>query len=497
MSLTIDLHLDSWKIKPYAHQLAGVKLLLEHKFFGLFDEMGCGKSAQVINAACELSAAGEIDTVLVISPAAVRSVWSNAEWGEIKKHSWAANRVTEFHNPTRLIWKDDRPKLDWLISNYEFVRNSEHQDRLLKFLENKRTLMIADEAAFIKSRTAAQTKACVKIGQKMQRRVILNGTPVGNNPLDLWSQMFFLSPTILPFKNFFQFRADFCVLGGWHNKQVVQWVHLDKLQNLVAPHVIRREKKDCLDLPEKIVAPPREVPLSESSWRLYKQMRDEAVVWLDENPSLAAQAGVRVMRLSQITSGFLGGFNPEGEEAAGLEAIAQVIELGREKLEALRAWVSELLADNPYRKIIVWCRFRKELERVHQDLKDLLPTYKLYGGQSRKEREEAIGCFSKTVGDRSPALLAGQVQAGGFGLNLVGADAVAYLSNDFNLLTRLQSEDRVHRPGQKSNVLYLDVLATGPKGQKTVDHAIVKALKGKSDLATWTCAAWKQALQEE
>jgi len=308
--------------------------------------------------------------------------------------------------------------------------------------------------------------------------------------LDLWSQANFLSPRILPYKNFFHFRAMFCIMGGWHQKQVIGWQNLNILQQQLAPYVIRREKKDCLDLPDKIYT-QLEVPLSEATWKTYKQMRDEAVVWLDENPTMAAQAGVRVMRLSQITSGFLGGFRPEESD---LEEEPRVVEVGREKLDLLREWVAARLEEQPSVKIIVWCRFRPELERVAEDLKDLLPTYRLYG-QGKKERTEAIARFSD-VTNPEPALLAGQVQAGGFGLNLVAADHVVYLSNDFSLLSRLQSEDRVHRPGQTHHVLYLDVLATGPKGQRTIDHHVVKALRGKSDLATWTVAAWKKALEE-
>jgi SNF2 family DNA or RNA helicase len=61
----------------------------------------------------------------------------------------------------------------------------------------------------------------------------------------------------------------------------------------------------------------------------------------------------------------------------------------------------------------------------------------------------------------------------------------------------LQSEDRVHRPGQTRNVLVLDMLATGPAGQKTIDHRVVKRLREKNDLANWTVQAWKRELLEE
>jgi SNF2 family DNA or RNA helicase len=376
-----------------------------------------------------------------------------------------------------------------VVTNYEFLRSEEHREKLMELLHGFKVMMVCDESSFIKNRTAAQTKACIKIGKTVSWRVIMNGTPVSEAPLDIWAQMQFLSAKILPYKNFFHFRSEFAVMGGWQNHKVVQWKNLDKLQALVAPYVIRREKKDCLDLPEKIYT-QREIKLDEATWKIYKQMRDEAVVWLEENPSMAAQAGVRIMRLSQITSGFLGGFpvDDPGQEA-------KVEEIGREKLDWLRGFVTEQLEADPSLKIIVWCRFRPEIERVARDLADIIPTYRLYG-QSKGERVESISRFSK-VNNPEPALLAGQVRAGGFGLNLIAGAVSVYLSNDFSAMTRAQSEDRNHRPGQMRNVLYVDVMAVGPKGQRTVDHQVVKALREKNDLSNWTVSAWKRALTEE
>lgn len=494
----VKMHEQAFKTKPFQHQLEDVARLLDHPNFGLFSEMGTGKTKTVIDAACILSEYKVINLVLVISPAAVRSVWVNKEFGEVKRHSWVANRVLEYHKPMKLVWQDENPSLDWLVTNYEFIRREEHREDLIRLLQGRQVLMVLDESSFVKSRTAEQTKACIKVGRHAVRKIILNGTPISNSPLDLWSQMYFLDPTILPYRNFQHFRSEFAIMGGWQNKQVVKFKNLDKLQDLVAPHVVRRLKDDCLDLPEKIYLPPIEVPLSESTWKIYKEMRDDAVVWLDENPSMAAQAGVRIMRLCQLTSGFLGGFLPPDATNLTIEQLDELHkpkEISREKLDAFREWVQLRLSELPAAKIICWCRFRPELERVSDDLKDILPTYRLYG-QSKAERVESVSKFS-IVGEDKPALLAGQVQAGGLGLNLVAAHLVAYLSNDFNLAARLQSEDRIHRPGQTRNCLYQDFIATGPRGQKTIDHHVVIRLRNKLDLATWTCSAWRQLLIEE
>jgi len=476
-----------FKTPPYDHQRSDVAALYDHDFYGLFNEMGTGKTKTVIDAACILYEEKKINTVLVVSPAAVRTVWLNQEFGEIKKHAWVPVCTWEFHSRMQRVWQDKDPKLNFIVTNYEFLRSEKHQEELHKLLHKLKVMMVLDESSFIKNPRAIQTKACTNIGKLMDRRVILNGTPIANNPLDLWAQSCFLSPRILPYKWFGHFRSEYAVFGGWHNKQILRFQNLDKLQNLLAPYVIRREKRDCLDLPEKIFT-QLEVKLDEKTWDTYKTMRDEAVVWMDENPTMAAQAGVRVMRLAQITSGFLGGFQ-ESETAE-----PHTEEIGSEKLDALREWVQARVDENPEVGIIVWCRFRAELERVAASLADILPTYRLYG-QGAVERREAIDAFTKPGG--KARLLAAQPQAGGFGLNLQRGTLVVYMSNDFSLMARLQSEDRCHRPGQRSNVVYTDVLATGPKGQKTVDHTIVKVLRSKNDLAQWTVAAWKEALRDE
>jgi SNF2 family DNA or RNA helicase len=498
----VQQYADRFKLQPYKHQLADIAAAIEHEFYGFFLEMRLGKTKIMIDSACILREEGRIDSVLVISPAKVRSVWvdPDPEMGEIRKHAWLPSRVYEFHSPTRMTWQDENPKMEWVVTNYDFIRNIEHREKLKTMLHGRRVMMVLDESSFIKTRTAAQTKACIDLGKLAARRYILNGTPVTQSPLDLWTQMQFLSSKILPYRNYYQFRYDFAVLGGWHNKQVIRYQNLDKLQDLAAPHVVRREQKDCLDLPPTLETQV-EVPLTEETWKIYKAMKDEAVVWLEENPSLAAQAGVRIMRLCQITSGFLGGFVTEPRVVDNdLPPIGPFItestqEVGREKLDWLREFVKDRLAEDPTRKIIAWCRFRPELERVAKDLGDLLPTYRLYGG-ARKEAEEAKARFSK-LGNNTPALLAAQPQAGGFGLNLIAADINVYMSHDHSLMRYLQSKERSHGPGQLKNVLYVNVLATGPKGQKTIDHAIVKALRNHQELAQWTCSAWRRVLTEE
>jgi len=503
---------------PGKHQIEGILRLIHEPYFALFDEMGSGKSLQVIVAAQILFENNQIDRVIVIAPASVRSVWFDQELGELKKHLWRDLRVwvTEFHSRKRR-WEQGNPRPDarilrWVITNYDFIRSAERRLELLKVC-NSRTLLVLDESSAVKNPAAKQTKGCEEIRQKCGRIVILNGTPIANNPGDLYSQAHLMNPAIFNVKNWYHFRSRYGVMGGWQGKQVLSWHDVDDIQRRLAPFVLRRLKSQCLDLPAKLDSVPLIVNLSQKTWEIYKQMRDDMVAWLSQDTlATAQQAIVRLLRLSQITSGFVGGvqqgdvdllsFDPvEGESEKpeiGLQ-VGLVREIGREKLDLFLSWLKERLEEDPRIKILVWCRFRAELARLADELVKFegLAIGRLWGGQKRVDRDTTLRLLDPRTTPDSSVVVLGTPASGAMGLNLTASHTVVYLSNDYSLKTRLQSEDRVHRPGQTSPVSYFDVIAEGPKGQKTIDHTILAALKRKDDLATWTSAAWIHELQEE
>ena len=225
---------------------------------------------------------------------------------------------------------------------------------------------------------------------------------------------------------------------------------------------------------------------------------------------LEPNAAVRVVRLCQITSGHIGhgpiARNNEDYLAVEVaEMMNQTEDLSSEKLD----WCVKYLTEEcQARYVIVWCRWRRERERLVKLLNNLggtmmfgaegrINVLEIYGGQKQSERDFAIRYFSASSDDKAKFVLVAQPHAGGHGLNLIAATEVIYLSNDWSLGIRLQSEDRCHRPGQKHPVTYIDVLATGPKGQQSIDHIVYKALIRKQELAHLTASAWRQKLEED
>lgn len=491
------------KTVPFPYQVEDTQKLLDHAAFALFLEMGCGKSKITIDAACVLATAKQINTVIVVAPASVRSVWADASYGEIKKHAWAPSRVVEFaEGKMKTKWSDDVPTLQWCVTNYELLRSAKHLDFLIGQLKlaDAKTLLVLDESSYVKSHTAKQSKAVKKLREHCARCVCITGTPLVNNPLDLWMQMDILSPDILrkAFHNYWHFRSKYCEtipqkFGGHSFQKVVCYRCIDDLQKRIEPYCVRRLKADVLtQLPPKLYT-MREVALSAESWERYQILKKDAIIALsNDEVRLEPNAAVRLMRLAQLTSGILGGTNAESAmyEAGFSEGTSQ--DISDEKL----SWAVEYLTNESTALVsIIWVRWRRERERLRDALRKF-PTLwvrEIYGGQSKVERELAIQSFTTEGGQRR--VLLAQPHAGGHGLNLQVASEAIYLSNDWSWGVRAQSEDRAHRSGQTKNLLVMDVLATGPKGQPTIDSVIFKALRDKQDLAAFTCAMWRKELE--
>jgi SNF2 family DNA or RNA helicase len=533
----IELNWSRCKTQPFpltGHQKDGIRALVADRdpasgrvipfVFALFDDPGTSKSRQIVDAACFLDEAGLLDTVVVVTPASVRIVWGS-DMGEVALWAWRDCAIHEYHAKTPDIrWA--RGRLNWVVTNYEFIRDEARRAGLIRQLKGRTGWLVLDESSRVKSHKAESTKACKEVRSHCERATLLNGSPVSNSPLDLFAQMDILDPRILGVANFFHFRKRYARMGGFKMKQVVGYQNLEDLNRRIRPYILRRRLEDCVELPPHTFQ-LREVRLEPLTWKLYKSMRDDMVAWLDGQPSMAPQAVVKILRLGQLTSGYLGGLVPEDEgpepslfgRAASLaepgtpeflEAMLQGSsapgaakkkydppkEVGREKHDAFMEWFQDWLARGEDR-LIVWGRFRPELDRLQASVEAAgVECVQVRGGQGKIEREEAVRKFTQGPQGR-PMVLFGSPQAGGLGLTLIQACTAFYLSNDYNLLTREQSEGRVKRRGQRHSVTYVDLVATGPDGQKTIDHVIIKALRAKRNMAQMTTAEWRRALTEE
>jgi SWI/SNF-related matrix-associated actin-dependent regulator 1 of chromatin subfamily A len=201
-------------------------------------------------------------------------------------------------------------------------------------------------------------------------------------------------------------------------------------------------------------------------------MRDNAVATFPGSigQATATIALTKMLRLQQITSGHL----PIKHSVTGSDQLC--VFPANPKYD----FVMELLEDQ-VDYLVIFVNFIEELQGMAARLKNAHISHGIiYGDTKNKDREKIQEQYSK--GELRVVLC--QIVTGGIGLTLVQGSTAVYLSNHFSYEVRTQSQDRLHRPGQKNNVLYYDLISTC-NGRKTVDHTVMKAVGVKQNLSDY------------
>ena len=305
--------IERMRVKPYAHQIVGVEEIckvddlkrdrVQPQCFFLADTMGLGKSKETIDSLMVLYERGDIDKALIIAPGSVLSTWYGEELGELRKHLWddVSVTVTRYRNKMTQ-WQhgpEGSTRFQILVANYEFIRNKSRLIPLFPFTGH-RTFLVLDESTAIKNHQSAQFKACLALRRRCGWVLLLNGTPFGHSPRDLFAQAVMLSPfgkgagsNILQLKSYTEFKARHCIMGGYLDKEVVQWKNLDDLRDRLAPYILRRTKDELPDLPSKLPPVTLTATLTPATWKIYKDMREEFCVCRQTQRIMRRQIGVR------------------------------------------------------------------------------------------------------------------------------------------------------------------------------------------------------------
>jgi len=462
-----------FKTKPYKHQLTALEKSWNRETYAYFMEMGTGKTKVLIDNAAMLYDKGKINGVLIIAPKGVVGTWYNQEIpthlpNHIENVSvlWQANMTKKKREELNSLFATGE-ELHILIMNVEALSTTKGVEFATKFLNSHNTLMAIDESTTIKNPKAKRTKNIVTLSMLAKYRRILTGSPVTKNPLDLFSQCYFLDPFHLGHESYYSFRMRYAIMKTANiSGRQIQLVHgfknLGELSDKLKPFSYRVLKEDCLDLPDKIYM-KRQIKLSSEQLRLYDQMRKEALATLNGKKVTTVNALTQLMRLHQITCGH---FTAD-------DGTTQRIPNNR---------ISELMdvLDEIEGKAIIWAHYQWDIKDI---IKEIVKVHgpgsivDYYGLTPQDERQGNIKKFQNPT--NSVRFIVGTPQTGGYGITLTAANTVIYYSNGYDLEKRLQSEDRAHRIGQKKSVTYVDINA-----EETVDEKIVKSLRKKINIAS-------------
>ena len=472
------------KANLYKHQIRGANMAL--RAFGALDaktpgggfgelfEMGCGKTLTTIAVAGALYNLGKIDRVLVVAPTSVCSVWPHD-----------LNQFAAFPWEARVLLGDKKKRLKALnelknwplkalriaVINYE----STHRDGIFEALAAYRPdLIVCDESQRIKNPSAAQSKALHKLGDAAPFRMILSGTPVQNNAVDLYSQYRFLDPAVYG-ANFYAFKNRYCIMGGYGQHQIVGYRNMDERVEKEHSVAYRVTKEECLDLPQQTFI-NRYVQFTDAEQAIYEQLRKSSFLELETGENVTATTILTMyLRLMQLTGGFL-----TADESTRPKQVNTA------KLDALADIVDDYVVDAG-KKLVIFARFRAEIAAIENLLRLRKIQYgSIYGDVPMEERGKIVEDFQTNPDTK---VFVAQIQTAGLGITLHAASTAVFYSYDYNYANYAQALARIHRIGQRLPVTYIHLVVDG-----SIDEKILAALENKEDMAKTVVDSWREVL---
>lgn len=443
------------------HQTAGVDWLLDtslspHKFLAW--DMGCGKTATCVRAWERIAHEGP---ALVLCLASARENWKR-EWLRFSSDPDFKPRIQIIDGGTANIRDHDA---DVVIINFDKLDN--RQQRLSLHSGRRWGCIIADEAHYLKSPAAKRTQyvygggknvgAAQPLTSRTDRVWLLSGTPIPNQPAEIWTHAYHLWPEALQYRGhtmeLYEFELGYChLVQGEHGYRIVGGKNLGELKQRLSPHLQRLKRKDVLDLP----------PLRIDTWPL-----SIGTTKVPDLPELTSRLIQRYGALAEV----------DQLDDAAIEAYLCCINTALSPLPTLRRetailkaiatslTLAEELADGGP-KTVVFAHHREAIEALAKGLKVFNPAVVHGGVPAGHARDAQIDRFNA---DPKCRVFIGQLTAAGSSINLQAASQVVFVEASWTPGENSQAISRVYRHGQTQPVLVRFVYL-----KESIDEAVMR-----------------------
>lgn len=403
----LDVDLAQLKSSLRRYQLFGVKYIIMQKNVLLGDEMGLGKTVQAIAAMANLCKSGE-DIFLVICPAGVLINWCR----EIERHSYLKTLAIygKNYSDNYALWKK---------GGYVGVVSYEGLSKFCDDDDFPISMVVVDEAHYIKNETRKRTKNVLKQLKRTKYRLLMTGTPLENNVEEMCSLISYLQPYVVN-----------------NLKNSTNYMTVERFKREISVVYLRRTRKEVLaELPELI----------------------EYEEWgsLNSNEKIAYRRDVMngdYMAMRRIS------FNIDDlKESTKANRIVEICDAAKE--------------DD--RKIIIFSFFRRTLEKLNYFLGDIV-IGSIVGGISTVKKQEVLDQFEKAQGG---AVLLAQIEAGGIGLNIQCASVIILCEPQFKPSSEKQAISRAYRMGQAKSVEVHRMLI-----EDSIDERLLDIIRRKQEI---------------
>lgn len=432
------------RFKPYPYQKEAARRIVENTHYGLFLDMGLGKTASTLYALDELMFNRfEVQKVLIVAPPKVaESTWQDdiskfSDFKDFRVHTLTGTpkqREKLLEEESGLFIIGDT-LVSWLCRKYNYS---------LPF-----DMLVIDESSRFKSPQTQKFKALRKARSSFSRIVILTGTPSPNSLEELWPQLYLLDGGERLGKTLTQYRNAYFKPNRTNGHVVFDY----RIQSEEARQTIYRkidticmslEAKDYLTMPDRIdnviaLDMPQDVK------KRYAELKRDMVLELDGEDITAVNAAAVSNKLLQMANGCL--YTDEKE----------TIRLHDVKIEALQ----DIVDCNPGKPVLVFYSFLSDKERILESF----PNAKVL--QGKKDMQD--------WNDGKIEMLIAHPASCSYGLNLqYGGNIVIWYGLTWSLEQYLQANARLYRQGQKETVVINHLVMKG-----TIDEQVMKALQRK------------------
>jgi len=451
------------------HQVKALAYCRRTRHPALFLEMRLGKTLVVIRWA--KLACPKPSRILVIAPLTTLVSWANELTleGETWLRGWGLSEDSRNEVLCDAFQRITNRRV-WVLVNYEAVRASApvisttRKDRFGITHVNKKRLapfiagldwytVVLDESTAIRNPQAQISDLMVRLFREVPHRFVLSGLPAPESLLDLFQQFRFLDGKFVGFHEFWPFRAHHFVGPTAENRWVPKRESREAIREAVHRRAFVLQRRDA-GIGSRKVYEKRHVGMSPRQRRMYTELERLFIATLTGGEEVSTRwIVVQQLWLARIA----GGHDPK----AGV--------IGKSKSqEILHLLNGELSAE----RVVIWCRFRAEVELVSTTLlENDISTVEIVGGVSSADRRDRLTRFASP---RGPQVLIATQKTARHGLDCSQASTAIYYSNTYSCEDRLQSEDRILHPKKSEPLLYLDLISEG-----TIDETVANRVHMK------------------
>ena len=468
-----ELEQFEFKTNPFEHQKESFMYALKHNSFILGDEQGLGKTKQIIDiAVAKKKRYGFKHCLIICGVNGLKYNWKKEVETHSNESAWIlGTRMKKSKRyigtiKDRLTDLNNIDKIDsyFIITNMETLRANTCErvgkKKIYDFYVSKKIqelidkeiigLVAFDEVHKCKDPNSLQGKSLLEIKPKFA--IPMSGTPLMNSPLDLYVPLHWIG---VENHTFYAFKNHYCRMGGYANKQVIGTKNLDQLRQILDNNMLRRVKKDVLDLPPKINTTVY-VEMESDQRKIYNEVLGELKSDIDKI-RLSPDPLSQLLRLRQATA---------------YPQILTTKNVKSAKVEQLKEILAELV--NNGEKAIIFSQWTSVINPLYEELRGYNPAIITGQTKFRQLQEE------KFMSDDSCKVILGTIGAMGTGLTLTAASTVIFLDSPWTRANKEQAEDRAHRIGTKGTVNIITLVT-----KDTIDEKIEDIVYKKGQMADY------------